>query len=335
MLINLPRAIPAFTVAAIKPEFLGGSSSKEGLRTNEILPNRPKALYTVVMATAEDTLNHPMPGPMHVEQLMLQFESLGDNCEFGLVQRNAGAEPISLLRFSGFYIPIEQRLDRLVTALLRRFDGLGALDTITPYLAGEPGGREWLVRESAYDLMYHTFSSEGSIEESALREREGKRLTFLRNKLLADLEAGEKIWVWRSEATSTADQIEPLYYQLRALGPNQLLWVVEAEAGDRIGLVERLDAALVKGYVKRFAPYDRATEVSPHSWYRVCEAAYPLLRPSLADEITAAAEGPLTAMDHLRRAAAPDAIVAPPFRQPQSEPPPRGVWTWLRGMVGL
>lgn len=263
---------------------------------------------------------------------MLEFESLGDNCEFGLVQRSAGAEPISLLRFSGFHIPIEHRLDRLVAALTCRFDGLGAPETIEPYLAGEPGRREWLLREAAYDLMYHTFNLEGAIEESTLRERESKRLIFLQRKLLADLEAGEKIWVWRSEATSAADQIQPLYQQLRALGPNQLLWVVEADAEDRVGAVERLDSDLVKGHVERFAPYDRATEISPHSWHRVCEGAYQLFRRPPATHARSVPDHSFaaTAMDHLRRAAVEGAIAATPGRQP--EPPAKGVLAWLRSL---
>ena len=33
--------------------------------------------------------------------LVLQFESIGDNCELGLVQRRAGSEPLGLLRFAG------------------------------------------------------------------------------------------------------------------------------------------------------------------------------------------------------------------------------------------
>ncbi|HET8637759.1 MAG TPA: hypothetical protein VFL96_13000 [Acidobacteriaceae bacterium] len=61
------------------------------------------------------------------------------------------------LRFAGFHIPVEHRLERLINALAARFDGLGEPGTIAPYLDGEDGRREWLVKESAYDLMYHTF----------------------------------------------------------------------------------------------------------------------------------------------------------------------------------
>jgi hypothetical protein len=39
-------------------------------------------------------------GPLPPAQLMLRFEALGQNCEFGVVQRHYGAEPLGLLRFS-------------------------------------------------------------------------------------------------------------------------------------------------------------------------------------------------------------------------------------------
>jgi hypothetical protein len=33
--------------------------------------------------------------------LVLQFESLGDSCELGLVQRMVGVEPLGMFRFAG------------------------------------------------------------------------------------------------------------------------------------------------------------------------------------------------------------------------------------------
>lgn len=54
-------------------------------------------------------------------EILGQFESLGDNCEFGLVQRIGGIEPLGLLRFAGFHIPVEYRLNRLLDALERGF----------------------------------------------------------------------------------------------------------------------------------------------------------------------------------------------------------------------
>jgi capsular polysaccharide biosynthesis protein len=211
-----------------------------------------------------------------IDELMLAFESLGDNCEFGLVQRRGGAEPLGLLRFAGIFLPIEIRLEKLTVALERKFEGLGAADTMTVYLAGEPGQREFLVRESAYDLMYHTYVSEGEAGLEDMRERESKRLRFLRRKLLEDLEAGEKIWIWKSAATLDANQVQPLLHALRALGPNTLLWVVEGDERHRPGSIEQLDRDFIKGYIERFAPYDNAPDIRPASWFEVCQKTYDL-----------------------------------------------------------
>jgi hypothetical protein len=51
-------------------------------------------------------------------ELVIQFESLGDNCELGLVQRMAGAEPLGLLRFAG--VPLRH----LIRAMEARFEGM-------------------------------------------------------------------------------------------------------------------------------------------------------------------------------------------------------------------
>src|SRR5262249_18303641 len=56
-----------------------------------------------------------------LDELMLQFRSPGDDCEFGLVQRAAGVEPPGLLRFAG--ICTEERLERLVAAPDAEFTG--------------------------------------------------------------------------------------------------------------------------------------------------------------------------------------------------------------------
>jgi len=254
-----------------------------------------------------------------IDELVLEFESLGDNCEFGLVQRSVGAEPLGLLRFAGFYLPVEIRLERLAAALENDFVGLGLLETISVEAAGE--SREFLVNESAYNLMYHSFMHEGQIDPEVLRQREATRLSFLRRKLLEDLKNGEKIWVWKSNLKLPFDQIERLVTVLRRHGPNILLWVVEAGDADRPGSVERITDNLLKGYVERFAPYHNAPDISPQSWLEVCQATYDLCRPTTVDEDdleeAAAPETPsrpLTAMEYLVRASS---SVTPPTPMPK------------------
>jgi hypothetical protein len=211
-------------------------------------------------------------------EVMLSFEALGDNCEFGLVQRQAGVEPLGLLRFAGFHIPVERRLARLLEALDARFDGLGTLSTVRVEAAGAEGRREFLVFESAWNLMYHTFQLEGQVDPETLRDQEAKKLQFLRRKLLTDLGGAEKIWVWKSNLRIGEQDVQRLASRLRAFGPNLLFWVDEADEAHPAGSVEVRGEGLIKGYVDRFAPYSNATAISYQPWFRVCDEAYRLTR---------------------------------------------------------
>ena len=57
-------------------------------------------------------------------QFMLRFENLGDDYEFGLVQRHCGAEPQGLLRFRDIAI------DQLLRALDTNFEPLRCLEWV-------------------------------------------------------------------------------------------------------------------------------------------------------------------------------------------------------------
>jgi hypothetical protein len=221
-----------------------------------------------------------------IDELVVAFESLGDNCEFGLVQRWANAEPLGLFRFAGI------TFDRLLQGLEDEFSGLGTADTLEIYLAGE-APREYMVHETSLDMTYHTNRNEAQTGPEALRQSEALRLGFLRRKMLADLECGEKIWVWREIAAADAERLRPLVKRLRGFGPNTLLWVVSADEGHAPGTLERLEEGFLKGYVERLAAYADATDISPESWYVMLEKAYYECYPQPAE--TAEAPGPAPA----------------------------------------
>lgn len=243
---------------------------------------------------------------MELDQLVTCFESLGDSCEFGLVQRQAGAEPLGLLRFAGFTGAVEQRLEELIAALDRDFAGLGDEDTVQIRLEGEPGHQEYIVHETTYGLMYHTFLGPTDVTEATLRRNEAIRLRFLRRKLLADLAAAEKIFVWKANFPIARSRVERLLTALRRHGPARLLWVCAAgDVGGRAGDVERLADGLMRGLVDRFAPYDRMDDISHSAWFAVCEAAWrtlaapsppdvdgPVILASLRDVLRAAEADP-------------------------------------------
>jgi hypothetical protein len=201
-------------------------------------------------------------------QLLTRFESVGDNCEFGLVQRRGGAEPLGLLRFSATPLP------KLLRGLENGFEGLGAPEAIEPQLHGTRHPREYMIREHAYELVYHTFHYENEFTPDAIRRQEARRLSFLRRKFLEDLELGAKILVCKRQPTLSEAEVLPLLAALGQRGPNTLLWVTEADAGHEPGSVEIVTDRLMKAYIDRFAPGENAHELSLDCWLQICANAY-------------------------------------------------------------
>jgi tetratricopeptide (TPR) repeat protein len=80
-------------------------------------------------------------------ELMLAFESLGERCDFGAVQRKFGVEPLGLLRFA------YTRYDPLLAALEDRFAAVGTEADTSFELFGE----ENIIYMKKYGVIFHTF----------------------------------------------------------------------------------------------------------------------------------------------------------------------------------
>jgi capsular polysaccharide biosynthesis protein len=203
-----------------------------------------------------------------LDNLLRGFESLGEDCEFGLVQREVGIEQLGLLRFASFYFPLEQRLSKLVAAVERSFEGLGEPGRVQVRLEGEPGRRrEFLAYESGYDILYHTGVHEGDDEPERLKGQQEKVLQFLRRKMLDDLGAGEKTWVWKTRLELPTHGVMLLHDALRRYGPNRLLWVSHETEAHPAGDIEVVRDGLWHGYVEACST---ATKFVAGPWYEVC-----------------------------------------------------------------
>jgi hypothetical protein len=229
---------------------------------------------------AADVVNKPRDAePPPLPELLNLFRPLGDNCELGLVQRHAGAEPIDLLRFAGLYIPIEHRLEAIKDALARGFFGLGQPGTIH-FEVGAPddnGQQEFVAQESVYQLRYHTGRHVGQIDADRLLQQQAQVLQVWREKFLDDLRAADKVCVWKSNLPQHETDIRDLLAVLRMYGPNSLLWVAQCDADHATGTVDDLGRGLFKGYITRFAPYDRAYDIELDSWFAMCARAYQVI----------------------------------------------------------
>jgi hypothetical protein len=197
-------------------------------------------------------------------ELVLQFESIGDNCELGLVQRLAGAEPLGLLRFAG------APLRNLLRGLNARFVNIAAPEHIR--LSPENG--EYMVKLTKYDYTSHSHVKIGEMEPQALHRQQCRTVGFLAQKLITDLETPTKILVFRqNEPLSAADMVD-LRIALSGYGPSILLWVQVALPGHPPGSVEVADERMMVGYVRRLAERDSVPDLDFASWMQVLRRAH-------------------------------------------------------------
>ena len=191
----------------------------------------------------------------------LRFEGLGDNCEFGIVQRRFGADPIGLFRFaainvSNLTIMLNEELGRLGDPEFTRLD-------LTP-------GGEYLVQDTRGFYLMHSFVKEGSVEPARFLKQQLTRIGFLNRKLLEDLRNAEKVFVYKASYGISLEEILALSGAVASFGENTLLVVRKAEAGDRAGSVMEIKKGLLVACVATL--YD--TEVSPIdfvAWRKILE----------------------------------------------------------------
>lgn len=218
--------------------------------------------------------------------LVLQFESLGDNCELGLVQRRVGAEPLGLLRFSG------APLRHLLRALAARFAHIG--DPACVRLHPENG--EYMVKLSKYDFTYHSDVKIGEMEPDRLLRQQCRVIGYLGRKLVDDLENPTKIFVFRQNEALSAGDLVDLRLALAAYGNGRLLWVQPACPGHPPGTVVVVDERLMVGYIRRLAERENVPDLDLDSWLSVLRRAW-----QIAQEL---------------------GQPAPSFRKAQVQPPP-------------
>ena len=191
-------------------------------------------------------------------ELLSDFESLGDNCEFGLAQRYSNIEPLGLFRFSS------SSTDNMITVLARRLSDYGEEDDLEIFT----DGGQFDCRSRRYrDFTYHTEISCSTSTSDQVLPRELKKVAYLKKRLVADLAAGEKIFVRKG---GSFERATALFRVLRTYGPATLLWVETADEMHRAGHVERVEDGLLKGYMTRLAPYGEAPDMDLTCWLELC-----------------------------------------------------------------
>ncbi len=197
-------------------------------------------------------------------QDLLHFESLGDDCEFGLVQRFAGQDPLGLLRFA--FTPMRGLLDLLDRGL----DRLGEPEHI--FLVRDERD-EVVVHLPSFGIRYHTDIYGRRDEDRALLDDQLRRLVFLRRKFTEDLQDGHKIFVRKGEGSADLPAMQHLLAALLRHGKATLLWVTLSDGTQPVGTVEVVEPGLLRAHIDRFATYFGRADLNLDAWLEICRGA--------------------------------------------------------------
>ena len=182
------------------------------------------ALFSLRITTAplaQDWIAPPVDG-VPDRTVMMGFESLAEDCEFGFAQRAAGADPLGLLRWGGM------RAHVLDEALSRRFEGIDDPAEVGIAIQGGGDRGEYKIVQRRYHYSYHTFVNSWEMAPEELMRRELIRLAYGRRRLLEDLAEGEKLFVVKSSQDGglRLDQVAPLAELIAGYGPGVMISVV-------------------------------------------------------------------------------------------------------------
>lgn len=197
-----------------------------------------------------------------VRSMLLNFQSIGDNCEFGLVQRHFGLEPLGLLRWN------KVDLRSLIAALDAGFEGVGEAEHTSLEMLGSG---EFFARDRRFQLAMHTFHFKGHIDQSVLFAKMCKRVVHLRRKFLADLASSEFTFVFRTDTIGDADVLA-LHDAMRRYGSPRLLAVRPAEKEELACSVRSLRDGCFIGLTSRpgDARDNRPWNIPFAEWLGIC-----------------------------------------------------------------
>jgi hypothetical protein len=224
-----------------------------------------------------------------IADLFPKFESLGDNCAFGLAQRKGGAEVLGLLRFANTPLP------RLAAALADEFRAVTKASELRLWHDRNVEA-EWELYADRYGIRWHTGLVAQQADEATTFAQQSMRLTYLRRKFFETLRGGRKIltisraeprkhalvyphaderswWEEKPEPLRQAEMVL-LFLKLNQYGTNTLLFLTRCEHGRHPGTVDLMAPGLMRGYVDDFVITGDTTVLDHVTWMRIVVNAW-------------------------------------------------------------
>jgi predicted Zn-dependent protease len=202
--------------------------------------------------------------------VLLSCESLGATsagCEFGLVQRRFGAEPFGMFRWALIGI------DKLTKALLNQFEDVGSEATTELAIRRESAThQEYYVVDKKVGYLTHTFVKAEDSPEDRMLKQSVRRMRFLRGKLIEDLHAAEKVFIYKFAMKFDEDALRRMFAAVRTYGPCTLLCVTFADQNHPNGELQMLEPGLFVGRTGMFmdAVVPDEQGVDTQTWFAHC-----------------------------------------------------------------
>ncbi|MEI7712256.1 MAG: GSCFA domain-containing protein [Rhodospirillales bacterium] len=275
--------LPDGPIAHARLEFARGDYQAAANRWDDVhtrFPNNPKAIDAIALGRKALASHFGEPivnliGPTPAET-MERFESLGGamvGCEFGLVQRYYGVEPLGAMRWTMVHP------DGLIAALAAKFSDFGNPDFIE-IIPNMDAASDYSIVDTQYSMSSHTFIPvDPTTDMAELKNRLCRRMKYLADELLADLEEADKIFVYRCTYRRLTDmELAALVENIRRLGNAWLLYVTLEEDGKPNETVEIAQDGLMVGYIDRFtmSPSGMPSTASFESWLALCRKSLEL-----------------------------------------------------------
>jgi hypothetical protein len=209
--------------------------------------------------------------------LLSAFESIGDNCEFGLIQKIHGIDEGSLLKWARIL-----DVNHLIKLLANNFKDLYLFDNILP---------RWddMVEDKEYGFWFHSdlrseivngerrWLIESEEERRQIFEAEYQKRLHLVDKLRINLSTDAKIFVFKMNADVGDEDVFRLSQALGKYGKTRLLYVRQSHGAETPLGVTPLSEGLWRATIPRFAPYWPVENFLPGAWEKLCEETYGII----------------------------------------------------------
>ena len=121
-------------------------------------------------------------------------------------------------------------------------------------------------------MKFHSTRHRRNTSEQEVREQEARRLPWLADKLMADLEAAEKLFVFSDCDRIDHEHAARLCQAIRNIGEAKLLLVMADPASEPS--VETHSDGLLVGFIPRLTPAHYAAEFDWPSWAQLLPLAF-------------------------------------------------------------